>query len=724
MHPIVARQTKRSRWILAFLSLSVTQAVAQQPAPTRTVAVVDTFFGVAVADAYRWLENLDAPEVQAWFAAQGSFTRAWLDSLPGHAAILERLRQRDAAASPEISLPYEVDGRWFYTMRRPGDEVARGYVRDARTGEERMLVDPATVEGTGVAGANRLVTFVPSPDGRRMLYGIMTGGSETAMLRVRDIASGRDIAGPFRNQFNETAWWDPGGTAVYYWRPAEPRPDAPPGDLSHLYDISLVRHRLGTDAASDTVVMSGWSLIQLRSGDTLAIGRNVGENAWYSAAAADVTAGRPGWRPVFTPEDSVVSVIAHGSDLYVLTSRGTPRIVRTPRDAPDLRAADILLTGDTATTLQNMVSARDGIYVQWYSAGVNRLTRIPWGGRPESVELPGGMSIRPSDRYGSEVRVDPGRNGALVSLVSWTAAPRHFRFDPETGQFEALPLSPVGAMDRLTGYVTETLHAPSHDGVLVPLTIVRPEQFARDGSLPVMLEVYAAYGATDFRENTPGPWFDMGGAWAICHARGGGYYGETWHRAGRRSSKRNSWLDLIACAEHVVREGYTQPQRLVAGTGSAGGITLGRAITERPDLLGGAFISNGTLDAVRNAMTPVGRENSAEFGSLETEDGFRALFAMSPYHHVQPGTPYPAIMLWTGLGDTRVPAWESAKMAAALQAATSSDRPVLLRVQQAGGHISGALPAEEARLRNADMLAFWMAAAGLPPYRVPQDERR
>jgi prolyl oligopeptidase len=268
------------------------------------------------------------------------------------------------------------------------------------------------------------------------------------------------------------------------------------------------------------------------------------------------------------------------------------------------------------------------------------------------------------------------------------------------------------------------LHATSHDGVRVPLTIVRPERFTRDGSMPVVIEVYAAYGATDFRENTPGPWFDVGGAWAVCHARGGGYYGEAWHLAGQTNSKPNSWLDFIACAEHLVREGYTQPQRMVAATGSAGGITVGRTITVRPDLLAGAFVTNGVLDAVRNATTPVGRENTHEFGSLDNEDGFRALLAMSPYHHVQAGTPYPAVMLWTGLEDIRVPSWESAKMAAALQAATSSGQPVLLRVQQTGGHVSGALPAEEARLRVADTLNFFMNATGLPPYRLPENRRR
>jgi len=718
---------RRPLRLLALLAVPVAPAFAQQVPQTRTVAVVDTLFGMPVPDPYHWLEALDAPEVQAWFGAQAAYARSRLDALPGHAAILERLRLLDAAAPPEVSLPREAGGRWFYTMRRAGEALPRGYVRDIRTGEERLLVDPATVATGGGAGANRLATFVPSPDGRLVLYGITSGGSERVVLRVREVASGRDLDGEFRNQWDETAWWDPGGLAFYYWQLAEPAP----GALTPLdFDVRMVRHRMGTDPGADAVVLSAgllqeieppWMpLIDFHPRDTLALGHAAEpHSAWYRARAADVAAGVPAWRPLFGADDSVGAVIPRGSDLYVLTRKGTPRIVRTSRVAPDLTEAETLMAAAAGVTLQYMGAARDGLYVQWYSEGVNRLTRIPWGGRPVPVELPLGTSIQVSERFGSQVRVDAARSGALITLVSWTAAPRHYRYHPETGEFEDLPLSPAVATDRLTGYVAETLFAPSHDGVRVPLTVVRPERLARDGSLPVVLEVYAAYGETDFHESTPSPWFDAGGAWAICHARGGGYYGEAWHRAGRTSSKPNSWLDFIACAEQLVREGYTRPERLVAAAGSAGGITVGRAITERPDLVAGAFISNGTLDAVGQATTPVGRANALEFGSIEAEEGFRALLAMSPYHHVRAGTPYPSVMLWAGLEDIRVPPWESAKMAAALQAASSSDNPVLLRVQQAGGHISGALPATEARLRVADTLAFFMTAVGLPPYRSP-----
>jgi prolyl oligopeptidase len=206
---------------------------------------------------------------------------------------------------------------------------------------------------------------------------------------------------------------------------------------------------------------------------------------------------------------------------------------------------------------------------------------------------------------------------------------------------------------------------------------------------------------------------------AQCHVRGGGYYGQAWHRAGLKATKPNTWLDFIACAEHLVEEGYTTPERLVALGGSAGGVTVGRAITERPELFSGAVLMNGALDAVRWEETPAGPPNVHEFGSIATEEGFRALLEMSALHHVRPGTAYPAVLLSVGLNDARVAPWESGKMAAALKAATTSGKPVLLRIDEAAGHMPQEQAADQVRQLVADVYAFVMARTGMPPYRPP-----
>jgi prolyl oligopeptidase len=711
---------------LALLGCSLGPARAQQVPPTPAADVVDTFFGTPVADPYRWLEDLRSPEAQAWFQAQGAYARAALDRLPGHAALLERLRRIEEAAGPEVSLPHEAGGRWFYTVRRPGESVARGYVRDVGAVRERLLVDPVRVPGADPEAGTRLATYLPSPDGRLVLYGVTTGGAEAVVLRVLDVESGHDVEGPFAgNRWDGTAWWDPGGRVFYYWR--VPDPEGVPA-TEYFVGIQLLRHHLGTAPGSDVAVLGAdmldgdeglFPVIQVDPGSGVAFGTMAGDrvSTFYRALAAAVAGDRPRWTLLFPRTDSIAALVPHAEDLYVLSRRGAGSVLRTRLDAPDLTTADTVVTADARTTLQGISGARDAVYVQSFSEGANRLTRIPWRGAARPIDLPPGSSIAGED-LSSRVRTTPRLDGALLTLDSWTALSAHYRYDPATEGLEPLSIH-SGPDRRLEGYVAETAYAPSHDGVRVPLTIVRPDPLPWDGTLPLMLEGYGAYGATDFRGYSPSPWWDAGGAWATCHVRGGGYYGEAWHQAGTRVDKVNSWRDFIACAEYLIAEGYTRPDRLLAGGGSAGGIAVGRAITERPGLFAAAVITSGVLDAVRNVNTPVGAANIPEFGSLDTEEGFRSLLAMSAYHHVRPGTPYPAVLLTVGLEDIRVEPWESAKMAAALQAATSSGRPVLLRVEESGGHASGAIPAERARLLVADNLAFWMAAVGIGGPGVP-----
>jgi prolyl oligopeptidase len=721
--------------VLVLCGVPLADAQAQLPA-SPALPVVDTLHGTPVADPYRWLEDADAGEVRAWFQAQGAHARAALNALLGRAALLDRMRAIGAAAPPDVSLPREAGGLWFYTMRRAGEAVARGYVRDASTGEERVIVDPATV-GVGDGGANALTSFLPSPDGRLVLYGVATGGSENAALRVRDVGSGRDLDGPFERNRWDVNVWSPDGRAIYYIQLPDLAAGAPPTD--YYRDVRVLRHRLGEQAGSDVPVLSAaavgeddrlFPVLEIDGSSGVAFGiLNTGvgpHSAYFVAPAGDLATGTPAWRPLFALADSVIAVASHGDDLYVLMQKGAPlgRIVRTTLDAPDLAAAETVLA-ETDQSLRWVGAALDALYVDVFADGTNRITRIPWGSAPIPVALPPGTSVSQTydNPFRSQIRTDPLRAGVLLDLATWTAVSRPHRYDPSAGTLEELPLGAAGPYARLEGHAVETVFAPSHDGVQVPLTLIRPDPIARDGSVPVLMDAYGAYGIIDAPRFVAEwiPWFESGGASATCHVRGGGYHGAAWHRAGQKATKPNTWLDLIACAEFLVREGYTGPERLVVLGGSAGGITLGRAITERPDLFAGALIQNGMLDAVRFETTPGGPANTHEFGSVATEEGFRALLAMSAVHHVRPQA-YPAVLLLTSLGDDRVPSWQSGKMAAALQAATTSSRPVLLRIDEAAGHMPATFTDEQRRQGLADVYAFTMAVSGMPAYRPPTAE--
>jgi prolyl oligopeptidase len=698
--------------ILISLCFSFVIAFAQVP-PTPQRPVTDSYFGTEVVDPWRWLEDSTSSEAQAWFIAQGAYARAQLDALPTRADFLKRVRELAASAPPELSLPREAGGSWFYTVSRPDEVVPKAYVRNGWTGKERLLVDPAAIEGTGARGSNALGALSPSPDGRLLLYGITSGGSEEEVLRVRDVASGNDLDEIIpRSRWAVTSWM-PDGRSFLYLQLRE-LPDGAPA-VDFFRNVSIRHHRLGRPTNEDPVVFSAAmvgadAMLLPESVDVYAaagvmiarLGSGVEEKGrYYLTTISQLEAGTPVWREIFTLEDQVESLIVHGTSVYFLTRQSAPmgRIMRTPLDAPALANAEVVLP-ETAQNLVGMQAALDGLYVKAFREGAVGLKRIAWGAAAVDVTLPAGSSIW-------ELAANPAQAGALLELGSWTSRAVVYRYSPSTDVIEDMGLRPLGPNDRLADYISETVMAVSHDGVKVPLSIIRPNSMPRDGSTQFIMFGYGSYGTTDEPVFIPEfrAWSDGIRATATCHVRGGGFYGEAWHLAGKKATKPNTWLDFIACAEYLTREGYTRPERLAVSGTSAGGILIGRAITERPELFAAALISVGLSDSLRAETTGNGPPNVPEFGSVGTEEGFRALHAMSPLHHVEKGVSYPAVLLSTGLNDPRVDPWQPGKMAAALQDATRSGKPILLRVDSEAGHASGGTT-DRWQANLADMLSF------------------
>lgn len=343
--------------------------------------------------------------------------------------------------------------------------------------------------------------------------------------------------------------------------------------------------------------------------------------------------------------------------------------------------------------------------------GISRMLRVPYGLKPELERI--ALPFEGSVLYAG---TDPRLRGALLFMSSWTRTPRVYAYDPLTKQVTDTAIQPAGPYDD-AGTEVHEVKVPSYDGTLVPLSILHAKGLRLDGSNPTFLTGYGAYGSSQSAYADPVrlAWYERGGIYAVCHVRGGGEYGEDWHLAGKGPTKPNTWRDFIACAEYLVEKKYTSPSHLGGGGTSAGGILIGRAITERPDLFGAAIIQVGALDMLRFETTANGVSNLPEFGSTKTEEGFQALYAMSAYHHIKDQTSYPAVLLKTGINDPRVAPWEPAKMAARLQAATRSGKPVLLRVDYAGGH-GGGSGAEQERQSLADSWSFLLWQFGAPGF--------
>jgi prolyl oligopeptidase len=421
--------------------------------------------------------------------------------------------------------------------------------------------------------------------------------------------------------------------------------------------------------------------------------------------------GKPGtsWVKICDVADSVSEFATKGDQVYLVSARSAPRykLLRTSLAKPDLARAPVVVPPGEVV-VESAIPAKDALYVRVLDGGFTRLLRVDYATlRKETVQLPANAS-------GDVVSASPEIDGVYIMTMSWTKGSGILSYDPVAKSFTDTGLQPKGRFDVVPGYESKEVKVRSHDGVMIPLSIVYKSGIKLDGSNPTLMTGYGSYGYTSpihYRSSLLA-WLERGGVYAVAHVRGGGAYGKEWHLAGQKLNKPNTWKDFIACGQYLIDEKYTRASRLAGQGGSAGGILIGRAITERPDLFGAAIINVGCTDMIRMETTPNGVPNIPEFGSTKTEEGFRGLYAMSSLHHVENGVAYPAVLLTHGINDPRVDPWNSAKMTARLQAATSSGKPVLFRVDYEAGHGIGSTK-EQYIKQTADTWAFLLWQFGV-----------
>ncbi|MDE2146640.1 MAG: S9 family peptidase [Burkholderiales bacterium] len=729
MNSRTRRLALRTASALAGLVLAA-QALHAQALPPIPVApvrpVTDTYFGTPVVDDYRYMENLQDPEVQAWMKAQAQATRARLDALPGRQALLERihaLRNADAARGGFV----RRGQRWFYEVFEPGAQLPRLVWRDGLQGPEHLLVDPAAL-GAGSSTHYALDFFEPSWDGKLVAYGISAGGSEASVLHVMDVASGRVLAERIERANGSVVAWRPDNRSFFYLRYAPVTPDTPPA--LREYDARTYLHQVGrhADGDGDAVVFGRgvqpgldvpegqgtYVLTAPGSRWALAVAnRNMDDNpsTFYVAPLAQVSGPGTPWRRIATVADGVTAVALHGDELYFLSQKDAPRfqLLATPLARPDVARARVVIPQGTGV-LTAFAFAQDGLYARVRDGAVSHVMRLAGGGAPAAA-----LPMPFEGNVGAPV-TDPREPGALMSLRGWLQSTRALYYDPAQGRTSDTGLIAPSKID-VSAMEAREVFATSYDGTRIPLSLIYRRDLVRDGSHPVLLIGYGSYGISlePRFSATRLAWVERGGVVAIAHVRGGGEYGEGWHAAGQKLTKLNTVFDFIACAQYLVDAHYTVPARIAANGGSAGGITVGGALTWRPDLFGVVLDEVGMSDTLRAETEPNGPPNVPEFGSVATESGFHGLYAMSPYVHVRDGVRYPAVMFSTGANDPRVAPWQMAKMAARVQAATASGRPVLLRVDYDAGHGIGS-SASQYESSLADLWSFALWRMGDPAF--------
>ncbi len=693
-------------------------AASDGPPVARIEPVRETFFGRSVTDPYRWMENAKDRDWEPYMRGQDAYARRLLKAIPGR----EALRARIGALSGGLPIATDVQsagGRTFYKIRPAGADNFKLAVREGASGAERILIDPTTMKGEGGVHLS-LDWWRASPDGRHVAYGLSPAGSEDSVLQVMEVESLRVLPERIAGTQYANPSWLADSSGFFYGRVADP---AQRGAPRYYLDGPTLLHRLGTDAKDDLLVMVRGHdpavavdekdfpfVVAASAGGDYVVMSLVGgvrrENPLYVAKLADVLAGRAGWKPVCSVEDQVVDFAFDDKDLYLLTTRGADngKLLRTPLARASYADAQTVVP-EGPLVIESLAMARDGLYVSDLDGGYHRLRRLGRDGRLQAVSLPWDGSI-------SSLAANAAEDGLWLGGTSWLLPLTVFRHDPATGRTVDAGLTPPVALD-LSGFESRRIMVKARDGVAVPLSLITKKGLARDGRNPALVLAYGAY------QISINPYFsarnlaflERGGVLAVAHVRGGGEYGRRWWKGGQKGSKPNTWRDLIDCCEALVRERWASRNTLTIQGGSAGGITVGMALTERPDLFAGVISNVGVSNALRAEFSANGPPNIAEFGTVTDEDGFKALAAMDALTHVRDGARYPAVLLTVGMTDSRVEAWQAAKMTARLQKASRSDKPVLMRVSFDAGHGLGSTRSQVDDER-ADEFAFALWRAG------------
>jgi len=606
--------------------------------------------------------------------------------------------------------------------------VSKLVVRDGWNGADRVLVDPSRRR----AGDSHVAIHnaYPSPDGRYVAYVVSTAGREDGVIEIIEVESGRVL--PDRIDRTQMAFvsWRPDGRSFFYWRRAKPRPGAPRADWYKNSGTHL--HVLGTDPnATAPVIRAGTPSLGLGPHDNpfvtvttgspwavAAVQVGVVDYAFFVAPLARVKPGATRWRKVAAAEDGVVDMVANGDRLYALTHSAAPNYRIVSLDARSgtvakatefLAASDLVLEAASNPAEPTVVAAGDGLYAIALDRGVHRLIRVPWAsGTREVVALPFEGSI-------GRLLADPNRPGVAFPMEGWVHRPSWFRFDSSGGVRELPMASPRVASPKAAAEVlAEKATAISRDGTEIPISIIRRRDQVLDGTAPAFLNGYGQYGFAGVPVYNPFTltWVKRGGVYAICHVRGGGERGKSWHLAGIKKNKENGVDDFIACAEHLIGKRYTTAPRLTATGTSAGGTVVGGAITKRPELFQAAVLRVAVLNLLRMQETQGGPNHVAEYGDVKVGSDFSSLLASDPYHRVRDGVTYPAALITVGTNDLRVTPWVPAKFAARLQAASRA-RPTLLRVEFAAGHGLGSTQAQrEDEFADIYSFALWQAGVG------------
>ncbi|MCK4998431.1 MAG: S9 family peptidase [Anaerohalosphaera sp.] len=702
----------RKLTILIALILVVSGCSKNKSPKTVKRPVTNEYHGTTVIDNYQWLEDWQDTEVQAWSNEQNLFARELLDNLPSREQISARVLEIDKATSISYGGLSWCGGRLFAVKYDPDNEQPVVVVMDGPNKPETQR-DVINLNNLDPSGSTAMDWYKPSPNGRLVAVSLSTGGSESGDVHVFAVDDGKEVGHAIERVNGGTAGgdmcWSPDSSGIFYTR--YPATGEKSEEDMHFF-VQVWFHRIGTPASEDIYeVGEDFPRIaeivletDLESSRVLATVQ-YGDSGRFAYYLRDIDSA---WKKIANYDDEIAQAIFGPNDtIYMVSRSGASRgkILKLKIGDSLDKAEDVIAESDDETIISafggsNIAATANRLYVSYQLGGPSTIYAFDHEGRKLA-----GPAVMDISRAGSIVKLDG--DDILYSNSSYVYPSAWYKFDSESKSTTKTALFTKSPVDMSDVEVVRE-YATSKDGkTKVPVNIIMPKGTKLDGSNPTLLTGYGGYGISQSPGFMGGQkvWLEQGCIYAIANIRGGGEFGEEWHREGSLTQKQNVFDDFAAVMKHLIEAGYTSPSKLAIKGGSNGGLLMGAMITQHPEMFRCTVSGAGIYDMLRVELSPNGAFNVPEFGTVEIFDQFKALFAYSPYHNVKADTAYPSVMFTAGTNDPRVDPMQSRKMTASLQEATSSKNPVILRVSSNTGHGMGT-PRSERIAQKTDGLAF------------------
>lgn len=702
-----------------FLSQIISAQYNYPVTPEKTV--IDDYFGTKITDNYRWLEDLKNSEVEKWFKSQSDFSHSIINKIPHREDLYKRMKEVQEMNGDSFDAVFQRQNTYFYTKTKKNENLSKLYSRDLSSGKETLIFDPETL-----GKDTQITNFAVDSKAKKIAILFSKSGGEICHLRILDLTTHqllKDEIGPIWSEFGFEFTQDDKG--ILYTKMST----SDPNSNMLLKDMKAMLHMIGTDTKTDKILASREEYPELNALTeqftsvyftddykyiVLRLSSVKSESPIFVAPYSELKNKKVKWRQIIKSSDDITDVFISGDKLFLLTHKDTPnyKITLTSLSKPDFNNAKVVVPESKDKVIISIHNSKnylyyslgDGIVRDKYQVNINTL-------EGKKVDFPTGVN--------SSLSLNQRENDNIFcNNVNWLTPLTTYEYNPEKGDVIKSKYlnSETNYPDYNALYTVKEVEVKSHDGVMVPLSIIYPKNMKMDGNNPAYITGYGGYGFSYEPRFSArlSVLLEQGVILAVAHVRGGGEKGEKWHQEGMKATKPNTWKDFIACSEYLVNQKYTSPSKLIGNGVSAGGILIGRAITARPDLYAVAIPEVGLTNALRTEITANGPNQIPEIGTLKNEEDTKHLIEMDAQSKVKKGVKYPAVIIRVGMNDSRVVPWMPGKFAATLQNNSASGKPVLLYANYDNGHFTSDY--DVIFKEYADIFAFALWQVGHPNF--------